>query len=132
MARIFPIGMQTFAKIRENNAIYIDKTELIYKLTHEGSVYFLSRPRRFGKSLLIDTMSDYFSGRKELFDGLAIDRLESEWEKYPVLRFDFSNTKFEKLEDLNELIDLQLGEYEAAFKVSALTTSGKKGRIAYV
>lgn len=68
MARIFPIGIQTFAKIRKDNAIYIDKTDLIYKLAHEGNVYFLSRPRRFGKSLLIDTINDYFSGRKELFE----------------------------------------------------------------
>jgi hypothetical protein len=96
MARLFPIGLQTFAKIRENNAIYIDKTDLIYKLAHEGSVYFLSRPRRFGKSLLIDTMSDYFSGRKELFEGLAISKLETEWKKHPVLKFDFSNIKFQK------------------------------------
>ena len=90
MARIFPIGIQTFAKIRKENAIYIDKTDLIYKLAHEGSVYFLSRPRRFGKSLLIDTINDYFAGRKELFEGLAISKLETEWKKYPVLRFDFS------------------------------------------
>ena len=95
-------------------------------MAHEGSVYFLSRPRRFGKSLLIDTINDYFSGRKELFEGLAISKLETEWNKHPVLKFDFSNTKFEKLEDLSELIDLQLGEYEAAFKVSASTPSGKK------
>lgn len=126
MARIFPIGIQTFAKIRKDNAIYIDKTDLIYKLAHEGSVYFLSRPRRFGKSLLIDTINDYFAGRKDLFEGLAISNLETEWKKHPVLKFDFSNTKFEKSEDLSELIDLQLAEYESAFKVSALTPSGKK------
>ena len=126
MARKFPIGIQTFAKLREENAIYVDKTGLIYKLAHDGSVYFLSRPRRFGKSLLIDTIAEYFSGNRELFTGLAIDKLESEWKKHPVLRFDFSNTKFEKLEDLKELIDLQLEEYEAAFEVSAFTPSGKK------
>ena len=66
MARIFPIGIQTFSKIRKDNAIYIDKTDLIYKLAHEGSVYFLSRPRRFGKSLLIDTINDYFNSSDRL------------------------------------------------------------------
>jgi len=126
MARKFPIGIQTFAKIREDNAIYIDKTDLIYKLANDGSVYFLSRPRRFGKSLLIDTLAEYFSGNKELFTGLAIDKLETEWKKHPVLRFDFSNTKFEKLEDLKELIDVQLEEYESKFGISGLTPSGKK------
>lgn len=72
MARRFPIGIQTFAKIRENNAIYIDKTDLIYKLAHEGCVYFLSRPRRFGKSLLIDTMNDYFLVERNYSKGLLL------------------------------------------------------------
>ena len=117
MARIFPIGMQTFAKIREKNAIYIDKTDLIYKLAHEGSVYFLSRPRRFGKSLLIDTINDYFSGKKELFEGLAISKLETEWKKHPVLRFDFSKVKFEKAGDLTALIDSMLAAYENLYGI---------------
>lgn len=117
MARKFPIGMQTFAEIRENNAIYIDKTDLIYKLANEGKVYFLSRPRRFGKSLLIDTMSDYFSGRRELFEGLAISKLETEWKKHPVLRFDFSNMKFQKKGDLEQLLEILLREYENRFGI---------------
>lgn len=115
MARRFPIGIQTFAKIRENNAIYIDKTDLIYKLAHEGCVYFLSRPRRFGKSLLIDTMNDYFSGRKELFEGLAISKLESEWKKHPVLRFDFSQKKYITPAMLDEQLNLSLAEYEKIY-----------------
>ena len=90
---------------------------MIYKLTHEGSVYFLSRPRRFGKSLLIDTMNDYFSGRKELFEGLSIGKLETEWKKYPVLKFDFSNTKFRKVDDLTALIDNMLAAYEGLYGI---------------
>ena len=77
--RKYPIGIQTFSKIREGNYLYIDKTELIYRIVHSDSNYmFLSRPRRFGKSLLISTLQCYFEGRRELFDGLAIDRLETE------------------------------------------------------
>lgn len=112
MARKFPIGIQTFAKIREDNAIYIDKTDLIYKLAHDGSVYFLSRPRRFGKSLLIDTLAEYFSGNKELFTGLAIDKLETEWKKHPLLRFDFSKKKYLRPEMLDESLDKMLSSYE--------------------
>ena len=117
MVRKFPIGIQTFAKIREDNAIYIDKTDLIYKLAHDGSVYFLSRPRRFGKSLLIDTLAEYFSGNKVLFTGLAIDKLENEWKKHPLLRFDFSKVKFEKVDDLTALIDSMLAAYENLYGI---------------
>ena len=131
MARIFPIGMQTFAKIRENKAIYIDKTDLIYKLTHEGSVYFLSRPRRFGKSLLIDTLAEYFSGKKELFEGLAISKLESEWKKHPVLRFDFSNIKFQKKGDLEQLLEILLCEYEKRFGITPPEISQKEENLKY-
>ena len=107
--------MQTFAEIRESNAIYIDKTGLIYKLVDEGKVYFLSRPRRFGKSLLIDTMNDYFSGRKELFEGLSISKLETEWKKHPVLRFDFSQKKYITPAMLDEQLNLSLAEYEKIY-----------------
>ena len=115
MARKFPIGIQTFAEIRENNAIYIDKTDLIYKLVNEGKVYFLSRPRRFGKSLLIDTLAEYFSGNRKLFTGLAIDKLETGWKKHPVLRFDFSKKKYLCPEMLDEQLNLSLAEYEKIY-----------------
>ena len=118
MARKFPIGIQTFSKIRGENAIYVDKTDLVYKMAKEGTVYFLARPRRFGKSLLISTLDDYFSGRKELFTGLAIDGLETEWKKHPVLRFDFSRMKFQKPGDLNQLLDMQLTDYESLYGIS--------------
>ena len=78
--RLYPIGIQTFEKIREGNYLDIDKTEYVYRMAHSGSNYvFLSRPRRFGKSLLTSTLHAYFEGRKELFEGLAIERLEKEW-----------------------------------------------------
>jgi hypothetical protein len=115
MARMFPIGMQSFSVIRENNAIYVDKTGLVYKLVKEGKVYFLARPRRFGKSLLISTLDCYLSGRKELFAGLAIDKLETEWKKHPVLRFDFSKMKYMNPGMLDELINLSLAEYEKVY-----------------
>lgn len=88
-ARRYPIGIQTFETIRKEDYIYIDKTGLIYELVHQGGkYYFLSRPRRFGKSLLVSTLHSYFSGRKELFQHLTIESLEKEWKEYPVLHFD--------------------------------------------
>ena len=114
--RKYPIGIQTFSKIREGNYLYIDKTELIYRIAHSDSNYmFLSRPRRFGKSLLISTLQCYFEGRRELFDGLAIDRLETEWTAYPVLRFDMSTAKNRDKEGLESELNLKLSKYEAVY-----------------
>ena len=90
----YPIGIQSFDKIREDGYIYVDKTALIYDLVKNGNIYFLSRPRRFGKSLLISTLDCYFKGRKELFKGLAIDELEQEWKEYPVFHLDFNGENF--------------------------------------
>ena len=87
---LYPIGIQDFEKIRKDGFVYVDKTDLVYKMVQKGGYYFLSRPRRFGKSLLVSTMEAYFSGKKELFDGLAIAELEKDWIRYPVLRFDLS------------------------------------------
>ena len=86
----YPIGIQTFEDIRTEDYAYVDKTALAYKLVSEGKYYFLSRPRRFGKSLLLSTLKAYFQGKKELFDGLAMAGLEKEWKNYPVLHFDFN------------------------------------------
>ena len=92
--RLYPIGIQTFSKLREGNYVYVDKTELVYRMTHGASGYiFLSRPRRFGKSLLTSTLHSYFEGREDLFEGLAIECLEKEWTCYPVLHFDMSTAK---------------------------------------
>ena len=92
--KLYPIGMQTFSEIREEDFLYVDKTEYIYRMTHtSGKYFFLSRPRRFGKSLLVSTMQSYFEGKKELFKGLAIEKLEKEWTKYPVLPFSLAGGK---------------------------------------
>ena len=86
----YPIGIQDFESLRTNDYTYVDKTSLIYKLANEGKYYFLSRPRRFGKSLLVSTLSAYFSGKRELFKGLAMEQLEKDWKKYPVLHLDLN------------------------------------------
>ena len=83
--KIYPIGIQNFEKLRLGGYFYIDKTALIYKMVKTGSYYFLSRPRRFGKSLLISTLEAYFQGKKELFEGLAMEKLEKEWRRHPIL-----------------------------------------------
>ena len=90
MANIYPVGIQSFDEIRKGGYIYIDKTEYIHELIKNGKYYFLSRPRRFGKSLLISTIEAYFLGKKELFNGLAMENLEKEWIEYPVLHIDRS------------------------------------------
>ena len=89
-----PIGTQTFEKLREGDMLYIDKTEYIHRMVHSTNTYFfLSRPRRFGKSLLTSTLKSYFEGRRDLFEGLAIEQYEKEWTKHPVLHFDMSYAK---------------------------------------
>lgn len=89
----YPIGIQTFETIINGNYVYVDKTDLVYDLAQEH-VCFLSRPRRFGKSLLISTLEAYFLGREELFEGLKIESLEQEWETFPIFRIDFANCNF--------------------------------------
>ncbi len=113
--RYFPIGIQTFEKLRELNAIYIDKTEYIYTLAQNGQAYFLSRPRRFGKSLLISTMEAYFQGRKKLFDGLAISKLEKNWLEYPVFRFDLSLKKHVSPKGLANVLNNALNRLETKY-----------------
>ena len=92
--KLYPIGMQTFSEIREEDFLYVDKTEYIYRMTHtSGKYFFLARPRRFGKSLLVSTMQSYFEGKKELFKGLAIEKLEKDWTEYPVLHLSLAGGK---------------------------------------
>lgn len=117
MQRNYPIGIQSFEEIRSGEYIYIDKTALIYRLVSTGKYYFLSRPRRFGKSLLINTLKSYFEGRQDLFKGLAIEQLEKDWKSYPVLRFDFSTGKFASLELLRDAIDFKLAEFENLYDI---------------
>ena len=114
--RRYPIGIQTFSEIRELNCIYIDKTEYVYRMNQPGLKYvFLSRPRRFGKSLLTSTLRAYFEGRKELFKGLAIEKLETEWTTYPVLHFDLSTAKHLDKEELRRELGRKLLAYEKIY-----------------
>lgn len=110
--RKLPVGIQTFEDIREGGYLYVDKTEWVYKVAHTGKPYFLSRPRRFGKSLLISTFEAYFRGRKELFQGLAIEKLETEWEQYPVLHLDLNAEKYDSIERLNLMLFRHLNLWE--------------------
>src|SRR5574344_1037566 len=100
----YPIGIQDFEKIIQDGYVYVDKTDLVYKLANEGHIYFLSRPRRFGKSLLLSTLKYYFQGRKDLFKGLAIDRLETKWAEYPVFHIDFNGGNYDKDGELEKRI----------------------------
>lgn len=120
---IYPVGVQNFEKIRKEGYVYVDKTALIHRLVKSGTYYFLSRPRRFGKSLLISTLEAYFSGKKHLFEGLAIEDLETEWNEYPVLHFDLNAKKFDAVEDLYELVGRQLERYELQYETVAVDQS---------
>ena len=108
----FPIGIQDFEKIINGGFAYVDKTALVYDLVHQGQIYFLSRPRRFGKSLLVSTLGYYFRGRKDLFRGLAIDQLETEWEEYPVFHIDFNSTNFMEDMALQAKLNAYVAEWE--------------------
>ena len=111
----YPIGIQDFESLRNNGYEYVDKTELIYKLVQEGTYYFLSRPRRFGKSLLMSTLAAYFSGKRELFHGLAIDKLEKDWTVYPVLHLDLNTDKYDSQEVLESRLNLFLSHWEQQY-----------------
>lgn len=116
---LYPIGIQSFETIRKNGYVYIDKTDHIWRLATTGQYYFLSRPRRFGKSLLISTMEAYFSGKSELFDGLKIAALEKEWIKYPVLRLDLSGASYNSLQVLKSKLQAFLKFYENLYSLES-------------
>ena len=113
--RRYPIGIQSFEDLRNNNCVYIDKTELIYRLTNSAKTCFLSRPRRFGKSLLVSTLEAYFSGKKDLFKGLMMEQLEKDWTVYPVLHIDFSISKYMDAGMLRSAINNRLVEWERIY-----------------
>lgn len=114
--KFYPVGIQTFSEIIGKNYLYIDKTGYVYRMTHSASKYmFLSRPRRFGKSLLASTLHSYFEGRKELFKGLVIEKLETEWMSYPVFHFDMSLAKHVDRERLESMLNIQLYRYEEIY-----------------
>lgn len=120
MARkLYPIGIQTFERIRVEDKFYIDKTEYVYRMAHtDGTYFFLNRPRRFGKSLLLTTMQSYFEGKKDLFKGLAIEKLEKDWISYPVLHFDMSMGKHMEIAQLERYFDQRLAEQEQKWGIT--------------
>ena len=117
--KLYPVGIQTFERIRKEDKLYVDKTEYIYRMTHSGGCYFfLNRPRRFGKSLLTSTFQSYFGGKKDLFKGLAIEKLEQEWTEYPVLHFDMSGGKHLEKKELEDYLGYQLANKEATYGIT--------------
>ena len=115
--RYLPIGIQTFEELRTKNYIYVDKTAFVDSIVRSGKPYFLSRPRRFGKSLFLSTLRSYFEGRKDLFEGLAISKTETEWKKYPVFYFDFNVGDFTTEENFRASLGLKLDSYEKIYGV---------------
>ena len=111
----YPIGIQTFEKIKTEDFAYVDKTAHVYRLVSRGSCYFLSRPRRFGKSLLLSTLKAYFQGKRELFEGLAIAQLEKDWKQYPVLHIDLNVKKYDDKESLNAVLARHLEQWETEY-----------------
>ena len=121
--KIYPIGIQNFEKLRLGGYFYIDKTALIYKMVKTGSYYFLSRPRRFGKSLLISTLEAYFQGKKELFEGLAMEKLEKEWRRHPILHMDLNIGKYDTPDSLDRILNKALTDWEAIYGTGAAETT---------
>ena len=126
--RKYPVGIQSFESVRMDGYVYVDKTPLVYKMITEGKPYFLSRPRRFGKSLLVSTLAAVFEGRRELFEEITLKNgtvqpqlfiatTDWEWEKYPVLRFDFSKNNLTTIEKLDEYVDATLSDYEQQYGI---------------
>lgn len=126
--RILPVGIQSFEKIRKEGLLYVDKTEIIWNLVNSNKTYnYLSRPRRFGKSLLVDTLQAYFEGRKELFEGLKIMDLEKEWVKRPVVRLDMSRAG-STAHELNAYLNLAFKEYEQKYGIEASASDSLSNR----
>ena len=122
-SKIYPIGIQNFESLRKDGFFYIDKTEIIYRLVKTGRYYFLSRPRRFGKSLLISTLEAYFQGKKELFQGLAMEQLEKEWKRYPVLHLDLNIEKYDIPDSLDKILNNNLTRWEELYGAESSETS---------
>lgn len=113
----YPIGLQSFDHLREEGYVYVDKTAMVYSLAHGSTVYFLGRPRRFGKSLLISTFENYFLGKKELFKGLAIEKLETEWKTYPVFHIDFGTGSYANADALNQIFEFYISGWEKKYRI---------------
>ncbi|WP_195630156.1 ATP-binding protein [Bacteroides finegoldii] len=133
LMRKLPIGIQTFEDIRRKNYLYVDKTALMWRMANLGKPYFLSRPRRFGKSLLLSTFKAYFQGKKELFEGLAVEKMETEWNEYPVLHLDLNAEKYDSSEKLHEILSRQLSQWELQYGkgIDENTLSGRFAGVIY-
>lgn len=118
----YPLGIQTFSEIVKGNYFYADKTAIVYQLAHYAKFHFLSRPRRFGKSLFVSTLKAYFEGKKELFKGLAIEQMEKEWTAYPVIHLDLSCGKYYSLENTYSILNgiLEVEEKKYGLKVNPI------------
>ena len=127
--RRYPLGLQTFKNIIEGNYLYVDKTGLIYELAKENKYCFLSRPRRFGKSLLVTTLKAYFEGKKDLFKGLAIEDLETEWIGYPVIHLDLSYGKYYCIENLRSTLNMLISDYEKIYHIGSDTNESYSNRL---
>ena len=114
---LYPIGIQSFEDLRNGGYVYIDKTDKIYSLVSSGKYYFLSRPRRFGKSLLVSTMEAYLQGKRERFKGLAIESMEKEWKEYPVLHLDLSGVAYDKKDVLVKVLNQKLSDWETQYGI---------------
>ena len=127
MKRHIDVTTSDFRNIRNDKAIYVDKTHLVYELVHEGRAMFLSRPRRFGKSLLVSVLQAYFEGKRELFDGLAMSELEQDWVQYPVFKLDLSPIHYERPEDLAVILGSSLRRYEDIYGLARQVIVFKEG-----
>ncbi len=123
MSKLYPVGVQNFEKVILGGYEYVDKTALIYELFNTGSYYFLSRPRRFGKSLLLSTLEAYAQGKKELFKGLALEKLEKDWTVYPVLHLDLNTQKYDSPESLTSILNDNLCTWESRYGARESETS---------
>ncbi|MDR1061328.1 MAG: AAA family ATPase, partial [Clostridiales bacterium] len=121
--RKMPIGMQTFESIITGGFAYVDKTAWVYELANEGQCFFLGRPRRFGKSLLLSTLEAYFEGKRELFEGLAMEKLEKEWAPHPVLHIDLNVESYGNVDDLKSGLDTNLERYEKLWELEGQAAS---------
>lgn len=115
----YPIGIQTFEKIRQDNYVYVDKTEYIYNLVSQNAYYFLSRPRRFGKSMLLSTIEALFKGKRNLFKGLAIDSMNWDWKEHEVLHMDFNGENFRQEKAIDIFLDMMLKKFERQYSVGS-------------
>ena len=130
--RILPVGIQSFEEIRKEGYLYVDKTDIIWQLANRGKKYnYLSRPRRFGKSILVDTLEAYFLGKKELFEGLKIMQLETEWVKRPVIRLDMSQAGAEP-ESLKDYLNYTFQEYESLYEIEVSNDSSLATRLSEI